>query len=329
MTLNELLREWLEKHRDSDKIKDLTVIRYKCAISNYIEATLGQKEITEITRQDLEEFVEGQKNHVGERTNASLAPATIRCTVAVLKMVFRYAEEEGYISSSPCVRVKAPKLITKDTVTFTIEEQKLIEQEIIRQANDEYYGVLLSLYTGMRIGEVLALQWGDVDLENGTIEVSKTAVTVKDETGKWVETINTPQTKTSNRTIPLPTFVVDDLKAMKERSNSSFVICKRKTGEAFGTKLYRYRFEVLLTKIRVELKNFNTLRHSFAERAIQSGMDTFTLSLILGHSTEFRTMAAYDGMLRAARGEMRTLSRIGNQETNQRTQRTNNRRINR
>lgn len=311
MTLNEVLRVWLKNHT-LDGIKKQTVIRYECCIENYIKDNIGKKEIGSITKADLTEYIEGMRAYIGERTNKELSASSVRCILAVLKLVFAYAADSGIISENPCKRVYAPRLQPlSDKNVFTEKEQAAIERYVLADSHHENYCILLSLYTGVRIGEALALTWGDIDFVDGCMKVTKTAYLNKDDEGHWETVINRVCTKASERVIPLPDFVIEDLRKIQKQSGGDYVFAHKNTGEAVSSKLMRWRFEQILRRLELRVLNFNSLRHTFAVRAIESGMDAFTLSEILGHSTAARTISAYEDSFRFNADAMKRLQRIG------------------
>ena len=203
-------------------------------------------------------------------------------------------------------KLKRPKLTEKPVECFSLAEQKQIEQAI-RQAirngkKDKLYGILLCLYSGLRIGELMALQWSDIDFEKGILTVSKSC-----HDGKVGLIIDEPKTATSRRMIPLPKQLLPILKVIKKKSASPFVVSSN--GKPVSVRSYQRSFELLLKKLKIPHKGFHSLRHTFATRAIECGMDVKTLSEILGHKNPTVTLNRYAHSLMEHKKEM--MNRLG------------------
>lgn len=296
MKLIDFLYDWLE-HDHKEYVKHQTYIRYRSNIRNYIEGTpIAEKEMTEITRKDMQEFINGMKSLKGAHTGKPLAPGTINNTYVVIQCAFGYAEDYEMIEKNPCTRIRrVPKKVTEQGVKcFTVPEQKKIETFVDTCRNYEYYGFLLDLYTGLRIGELCALTWEDIDFEEGTLTVSKTCYCSQDEDdgGKWQLMTDTPKTRTSFRTIPLPDHILEGLKKKKEAVPGGYVVSMN-DGTQMTPWTCRYRYDEMLKKLNIRHINFHGMRHTFATRAIENGMDVRTLSEILGHSNPSITLSVY------------------------------------
>ena len=152
-------------------------------------------------------------------------------------------------------------------------------------------GVIICLYTGLRIGELLALTWQDADFSNGTLSVTKTCYDGKNSDGNFGRIVDVPKTQSSRRIIPISKQVFTLLKDMKKQCGSEWVIAKK--GEPFSLRTYQRNFAALLKKLHIPHRGFHALRHTFATRAIECGMDVKTLSEILGHKNATITLNRY------------------------------------
>ena len=173
---------------------------------------------------------------------------------------------------------------------FSIVEQKKIEKYVLNSKKDKLLGVVLCLYTGVRIGELLALTWKDVDFVKGLLYVNKTCYDSYNIDAR-VRVIDTPKTANSNRVIPLPKQLQPLLKGLKKRSKSEYLIADGV--KPVFVRSYQRSFELLLKKIGVEHKGFHSLRHTFATRALECGIDVKTLSELLGHKNATITLNRY------------------------------------
>lgn len=169
------------------------------------------------------------------------------------------------------------------------------------------FGVVLCLYTGLRIGEVLSLTWDDIDLQKGIITVSKSCHDSW-ENGKYVKIIDTPKTDCSERIIPLPKQLLLRLREYKKSSSGNYVICGERVYGA-QVRSYQKSFELLLKRLKLPHKGFHSLRHTFATRALECGMDIKTLSEILGHKNPTITLKRYAHSMLEHKTEM--MNRLG------------------
>ena len=199
-------------------------------------------------------------------------------------------------------KLKRPKLKEKPVECFTLAEQKRIEQAILNGKKDKLYGIILCLYSGLRIGELIALQWDDIDLTKGILTISKSC-----HDGKDGLIIDEPKTATSRRIIPLPKQLVPILRSVKKRSDSSSVVSAN--GKPVSVRSYQRSFELLLKKLKIPHKGFHSLRHTFATRALECGMDVKTLSEILGHKNPTITLNRYAHSLMEHKADM--MNRLG------------------
>lgn len=155
-------------------------------------------------------------------------------------------------------------------------------------------GILISLHTGLRIGEVCALRWADIDLTNNILMVRSTVTRVYDHNRSGTATkyvIGSPKTDTSLRNIPLPLSLRTYLSQLSATARSEFVISKN--GTFTLPRTYENRFHRILQQTISRPVHYHTLRHTFATRCIESGMDMKTLSELLGHASITVTMNLY------------------------------------
>lgn len=291
MTTQNLLTEWLDIYQ-KEHIKARTYSRYQGLITMHIVPALGDRNISELGRREIQEFLTQQKKDGNMRNGEKLSAASTNMMLSVLNLAFEYACDMEYIEENPCVRVRRTKAETKKIEAFTVEEQRAIESEIAGSDDRRLHGILLCLYTGLRIGELLGLTWSDVDFVRGVIRITKTVYREKDENGMWQLRVDTPKTKASDRVIPLPEYIVDMLRQDYETAQTPYVV-ENKKGERMSTRSYQYMFEKLTERAGVRKLNFHALRHTFATRAIECGMDIKTVADIMGHQNASITLNRY------------------------------------
>ena len=162
-------------------------------------------------------------------------------------------------------------------------------------------GVILCLYVGLRIGELLALTWSDMDFEKSILSITKTCYD-GNRNGEHIRIIDTPKTENSRRQIPLSKTLVKMLKEIKKKSKCEFIVADGE--KPCFVRSYQRTFELLLKKLKIPHKGFHSLRHTFATRALECGMDVKSLSEILGHKNATITLNRYAHSLWEYKAEM-------------------------
>ena len=174
-------------------------------------------------------------------------------------------------------------------------EQKAIENYIENSENKNDIGIILCFYTGIRIGELCALQWENIDLKRGVISIENTLYRVKSKKDikKTELKLSTPKSESSVREIPLPKFLIAKLKAIEKESG--FLI--QRNGKFIEPSVYSRRYKQILSELDIPYRKYHSTRHTFATRALEIGMDIKTLSEILGHSSPTVTLNLYSHSL--------------------------------
>ena len=287
MKLKELLEVWLERYMKYT-IKIRTYNRYKSICELHLIKDLGEYELEELKPNVLQDFLL-------KKIDDHYSTNTIKGIVSVLKQALRLAITLEFVDKEYCSNLKMPSSEEKEISVFTKKEQQVIESFCLNHKKRNYIGIVICLYTGIRLGELLALTWDDIDFNSNLLTINKTSYSAKVD-DKTQIIVDKPKTKKSNRVIPLSNQLVKLLKIIKKESNSKYVITTRNSGMV-GNRSYQRTFKFILKKVNVQYRNFHSLRHTFATNAIELGMDVKTLAEILGHTNAMITLNRYSHSL--------------------------------
>lgn len=306
MKYKDWLYEWLN-NTVRTAVKPRTFERYRSIITGHIAPRLGDYELEHITPLILQRFIYDLLSGGNVVSGKGLATNTVNVIITLmqnsLKGAYAFGLTEDYIAD----KIKRPKALEKAISCFTVAEQRRIEILITGESKDKLYGILICLYTGLRLGELLALEWEDIDFDVGTLSVNKSCYYGVGATGKYERITDLPKTVSSRRTIPIPNKILTVLKVLKKRSKSKYVISNGI--KPINMRSYQKTFALMLMQIGVPHKGFHALRHTFATRAIECGMDVKTLSEILGHKNASITLNRYVHSLMEHKKEM--MNRVG------------------
>ena len=295
------LIQWLENYiRPSVKVR--TYERYRLIVEQHIKDKTGSIELNDLSPLVLQSFITELLQSGNKKTGKGLSANSVNAVISVIQSSLRTAHLLGLTKEYMADKLKRPKLIERPVECFSLKEQKQIEQAVLNSKKDKLFGILLCLYSGLRIGELIALQWSDIDFTKGILTVSKSC-----HDGKDGLIIDEPKTVASRRVIPLPKQLLPILKSIKKKSDSSFVVSSH--GKPVSVRSYQRSFELLLIKLDIPHRGFHSLRHTFATRAIECGMDVKTLSEILGHKNPTVTLNRYAHSLMEHKQDM--MNRLG------------------
>lgn len=305
MTYKNWLHVWLQNYV-KPSVKSRTYLRYFQICTSHIIPLLGECELNKISAIKLQQFISELLVNGNLKTGNGLSPNFINVIISVLQNSLKTAHMIGLTSEYVGAKIKRPKTQEKKVDCFSLTEQKIIENYALNCKKTKAFGVVLCLYTGLRIGELLALTWDDIDLKKGLLTVCKTCHD-SSEKNIHIRVIDSPKTFNSHRIIPIPKQLLPYLKQLKKRSCCEFLIADGE--KPVFVRSYQRTFELMLKKLKLSHKGFHSLRHTFATRALECGMDVKTLSELLGHKNATITLNRYAHSMLEHKADM--MNRLG------------------
>lgn len=280
-TFEELSQVWSEAKRSL--VKHTTMCAYRLTLQSHLIPHFGEK--CEITESEVQQFII-------DKVQSGLARKTVRDIVAVLRAIIKYGARNKLFAGENW-QLEYPSVEGRDKLpTLSLRHQQKLLKYLSEYVTPQSIGVLIALNTGMRIGEVCALQWEDVDLSQRLITVRHTVGRIYNCDVKASERVlSSPKTKHSFREIPISKQLYAALCRVKKVSPSAFVVGQSSIG--VDPRSYRDYFGRLLRRLDIPPIVFHGLRHTFATRCIESQCDYKTVSAILGHSNVATTLNLY------------------------------------
>lgn len=293
---NVLYENILDLYLQSIKVnvKESTYARYSHLIDKHIRPNLGKYQLYTITTQLIERFIERQLNDGRLDKKGALSPKTVTDILTIIKSSMEYAKYNNLNVVCDLHKLTIKKKDKQIRVLCQSEQDKLVK--VLLDDMDLYkFGVLLSLYTGIRIGELCALRWEDLCIINSTLKVYKTMQRIQDTSAEAITKtkiiITEPKSKCSIRDIPLPEFLVNIAKQFS--NNPKAFILTGNVNKYIEPRTMQNHFKSYIEESGIEYANFHSLRHTFATRCVEIGFELKTLSEILGHANVNITLNRY------------------------------------
>ena len=306
-TVEEWLYFWLLTYK-KNSVKQKTFDQYEGVIRVHLVPEFGDLRLVELKEAQLQKFY----NRLFVN---GLSARSIQIINTVLSAALKKAIKSRLILFNVCDAVELPKQTKKERRVLSAEEQEQLLKELKKDEQGAMY--IFALFTGLRRGEVLALRWSDVDLEAGIIKVTKALNRVKtyvDSGDKTKLIVSEPKTETSKRVIPIVDSLIPLLKKQKKltRDNNELdLVFPSEAGGYIDPGNYNRKFYKIVKRSGLPKANPHSLRHSFATRALEAGVDLKTTQELLGHSSISITADLYThSMMKHKKQELRKLKSV-------------------
>lgn len=275
---NDMIDAWLNEK--SITTKETTYAYYRFVVDSYIRESFKDIPVHLITKEMVNEFII-------KKMNSNLSDSFIKQILKILRQIFKYSKID--------IEIAMPKVIKKEVEILSHNEVKELEEYLSKNMDNENLCVSLSLFLGLRIGEVCALKWSNFDLINKTLKIDKTIERIKNYTGdtETKTTLKELPAKTGNsiRVVPLSDQLIEIIKNLSKGKNKETYILTSNT-KYMDPRTYYNHYQTKLSMFGID-KNYHCLRHTFATNCIDKGLNVKAVSQILGHSNVQTTLSIY------------------------------------
>lgn len=276
------------------KQKQSTKLKYQYILESHIKPEFGKCDISKIDENAINNFLVKKLTSGKINDTGGLSCSYVKTMGIIIGSIINYAVSKGYRLPLK-TKINKPSCNKKEITVMSTELQKQLEERLKYDNSLTALGIKIAMNTGLRIGEICALKWEDIDLQNSVIHVRHTVARIKaaeDSTNdKTCLIIDKPKTESSIRDIPIISKILNELIKAKSLAVSDFVVSDK--SNFVSPRTFEYRFHKILKMYGIPDTNFHCLRHSFATRCVELNIDVKTLSEILGHANVGITLNTY------------------------------------
>lgn len=286
--LDDLFEQWKSGIRKN--VRDSSYCFYETMLNHHLRPYFGGLCVKDLTAALTQDFI-------NKKLEENLSPTYVRSIMILFQTILK-ASQDKYQWMIQLPAPQLPKSAKKMPEIFTAREWKCLEEHLKCQPDDFSFGVLICMYTGLRIGELSGLRWEDYDPVNVQFKIRRTVYRIKntaytpeqDNSAKTVLCVGSPKTSTSMRDIPLPLSLQEEL-LKRKKDPDTFILTGTK--RCMEPRNIQKRYKTLLRQLDLRYLNFHSLRHNFATLSIQNGSDYRTVAELLGHSSVNTTLNIY------------------------------------
>jgi len=283
-TIEQATKDFLAQSKS--KLKESTFSRYSFICERHIIPYFKGMNLDRLNTESINNFVQYKLNN-GGLTSKPMSPKTINdMTCLLLQIAKSYCKLD--------ITIDKLSYNQNEISIFTESEYNKLKAYLTIGTDSKKLGIIVAMLTGVRIGELCALKWENINLDSGVITIDKTMqrikITADIEKAKTRIIIDKPKSNASTRAIPIPEILLHKLQGFKS-SNNTYLLTN--TTDYIEPRIYQRHFKGYLQACSIRDNNFHTLRHTFATMAISRGVDIKTVSLLLGHTDISFTMKRY------------------------------------
>lgn len=282
ITVSNVYKEWL--NAVVNRVKESTLANYTNKFEKHILPEFGDIPCADMTARRINAFI-------NKKIIDGLSASYVRDIFTVFKMMLKYAQEE-YGFKLSLKNVILPKAERKQVEKINEKEQKKLVSYLKSNVSLTSFGIMLSLFMGLRIGELCGLKWEDVDFKDRILHIRRTVQRINSINGnrKTKIVISSPKSATSFRNIVIPDALMKYFEMFRSEANNYIL---SGTDKPVEPRTMQYRYKKILRTVAVEDHNYHKLRHTFATISAEKGFNVKALSAVLGHSNVALTLNRY------------------------------------
>ena len=281
---------------------------YEQLTRSHIKPQIGSLYLNTLRVDDLQDFFNERREHGNVKAEGGLSPKTLTNLRNLLHLALDQAVKNKLLKENPIEGVRLPKNVQREMRVLSRDEQDRLIKAARQAPEPAAFGIIFDLFTGLRLGELCGLRWQNVDMEQGIFRVCETRNRLPNHddsiaVSTSVKTVSSTKTDHSRRTVYLLDELLEDLAYYKEIQDSitaeysgynreGYVFCQE-NGQPYEPRTYQDLFKRCVRQAGIKDANFHALRHTFATRSLEAGMDVVTLSRLLGHANPSITMDKY------------------------------------